>query len=273
MRCHYLSDLHLETQEMATPLPSGDVLVIAGDLAHAACLDEGRRDPYAVKQRDRVKAFVDEALARFAHVLLVAGNHDHYDGVLEETAATLRRALPGVIVLDDDCVEIGGVVVFGSTLWSDFEGGTADSLARARKGAGEFFFVKRRAAANGDGGEAALERFRPEHALEAHRAAIAALKRAHAERGGKPMVVVTHHAPSLKGLNPLHVGNGLDGAYASDLDSLIASLDGVPAWVHGHTHIRKTYRVGDATVYANCRGFDGRDRFARGFKPDTFFEI
>lgn len=37
MRCHYLSDLHLEAQDFGTALPKGEVLIIAGDLCHARC--------------------------------------------------------------------------------------------------------------------------------------------------------------------------------------------------------------------------------------------
>ncbi len=81
MRCHYMSDLHLETQEFPWRLPRGDVLILAGDISHACCLDPARSTPYAVRQRDRVLRLFDDARANFAHVLLVAGNHDHYDGI------------------------------------------------------------------------------------------------------------------------------------------------------------------------------------------------
>jgi len=86
MRCHYLSDLHLEAQAFDIALPKGDMLIIAGDLCHACCFDPIRTDKYSVAQRQRVQRFIDMALANFAHVLLIAGNHDHYDGVFEDTA-------------------------------------------------------------------------------------------------------------------------------------------------------------------------------------------
>src|SRR5262245_12445449 len=122
MRCHYLSDLHLETQDFRPALPKGDVLIIAGDLCHASRLDPARTDRYSVEQRGRVMRCIDAALVSFAHVLLVPGNHDHYDGVFETTPELLRRFLPGVTVLDDSAVEIDGVAFFGATLWTDFAG-------------------------------------------------------------------------------------------------------------------------------------------------------
>jgi Icc-related predicted phosphoesterase len=266
MRCHYMSDLHLEGQEFPWRLPKGDVLILAGDLAHAACLDPARKDPYAMKQRERVLRFIGEAVRNFTHVLLIAGNHDHYDGVFQDTVPTLRRCLPGVTVLDDEMVEIGGVSFFGTTLWSDFEGRKAESLERARRGVGEFFFVKTR-------GSDGLRKFQPADAVAAHERGVAALKTAMAGTAGKPVVVVSHHAPSLKGLNPTHAGNGLDGAYASDLDGLVATFANVPVWVHGHTHIKKTYRIGDTIVRANCRGFEKQGGAVKGFSVAEAFDV
>jgi len=265
-----MSDLHLESQEFPWALPRGDVLIIAGDLCHAACLDPARKDPYAVKQRDRVFRFAEGAVWKFAHVLLIAGNHDHYDGILEATVPTLRRYLPGFTVLDDEAVAIEGVHFFGTTLWSDFEGGDEAAMMRARKGAGEFFFVKTRA---GDTDMGKPTKFQPADALRAHKKALDALQQHLARTGGAKTVVISHHAPSRKGLNPLHMGNGLDGAYASDLDEFVASLEQVPVWVHGHTHIRKTYRIGGTVMRANCRGFEGRDPVARTFSTKESFEL
>ncbi len=80
---------------------------------------------------------------------------------------------------------------------------------------------------------------------------------------------MTHHAPSRAGLNPAFIGNGLDGAYASDLDALVEA-SGAAAWIHGHTHIRRKYRIGSVNVYSNCRGFADKDPSARNFNPGSF---
>lgn len=267
MRCHYLSDLHLESQGFDAMLPKGDVLIIAGDLCHARCLDPGRPDRYSIDQRARVLRFIDGALVRFPHVLLVAGNHEHYDGIFEDTADLLRRHLPGVTVLDNETVEIGGFRFFGSTLWSDFEGRKPEAMNGVRRRMGEFFFVKSR---REDG---TLAKFQPEHVLAAHDAALAALHRSLGEAAGKPTIVITHHAPSRKGHNPRFAGNGLDGAYASDLDGMIEALKAVPVWVHGHTHIARRYRIGRTSVVSNALGFASKGDGARGFSVTASFEL
>jgi len=267
MRCHYLSDLHLESQTFDWRLPNGDVLIVAGDLCHARCLNGGQTDRYAVEQRSRVLRFVDTAVRSFAHVLLVAGNHEPYDGVLEETYALLRAGLPGVAVLDKEAVEIGGVRFFGATLWTNFDGRSLDAMNAVRRRMGEFFFVRTRTGRE----NGTATKFGPEDALREHDAAWAALVRVIAD--GNRTVVITHHAPSRRGLNPKFHGNGLDAAYATSLDAEIATFENVPVWVHGHTHVARTYMIGQTCVRSNALGFAAKGQGAAGFSAKAFFEI
>ena len=270
MRFHYLSDLHLEAQDLPLPFDRGDALIIAGDLCHARIFDAAADDGYAKAQREPVLRFADKARASFAHIVLIPGNHDHYDGVFDDTAAIFRRHLPGFLVLDGESAEIGGVPIFGATLWSDFEGRNPDAMKRAGNGCGEFFFVKRRAI--DEAGAPILARFRPPDALPAFDRDTAALRAFCANASRKRPIIVTHHAPSRAGLNPAFAGNGLDGAYASDLDELVAS-SGAAVWVHGHTHIRRRYRIGGVEIRANCRGFVEKDPGARNFNAKQFFDL
>lgn len=268
MRCHYMSDLHLESQEFRHELPRGDVLIIAGDLCQASALDPARTDPYRAKQRGRVLQFIEASTAAFAHVILVAGNHEHYDGVFEDTVPLLRRHLDGVTVLDNEAITIDGTAFFGTTLWTDLAGRNEVAMEKIRRGMGEYFFTKTRRA--NDTGITDLVKLRPADTLAAHERSLAQLRSLTPSTA--PTVIITHHAPSLQGLNPQHKGNGLDGAFASDLHHLIADLS-VPFWIHGHTHIRKRYHIGNTTLLANCRGFEGKDLSARGFSPAPYFDV
>lgn len=82
MLCHYVSDLHFESQDTALRFPGGDLLIIAGDLCNANRLNPALRDRISIEQRSRVMRFIDGALAGYRRVLLVPGNHDHYEGVI-----------------------------------------------------------------------------------------------------------------------------------------------------------------------------------------------
>jgi hypothetical protein len=89
----------------------------------------------------------------------------------------------------------------------------------------------------------------------------------------RPTVVITHHAPSRLGLNPRFISNPLDPAYASSLDEKIATFENVPVWVHGHTHIAKTYRVGNTMVRSNALGFASRGQAAGSFSVKAHFDF
>lgn len=285
MRCHVVSDLHLEAQA-SIPLPGGDVLIVAGDLCNASAFVAPIERRHAVEQRERVKRFADAAVARYAHVVMIAGNHEHYEGVFEDTIPLLRRHLPGFTILDDEWVEIGGHLFFGGTLWTDFDGRNPVSMEACRRGLGEYFFVRSRARLERETAVVPEEatggllrhaqrasRLQPADTLAAFEKCLSALRSALEVAAGRPMAVITHHAPSRQGLNPRFIGKGLDGAYASDLDGLIAELPNCPFWVHGHTHIQRRYEVGQTRVIVNCRGITARDPAANRFDPTAGFEL
>lgn len=268
MRCHYLSDLHLEAQPFGMALPKGDVLIIAGDLCHARCLDPTRTDRYSIEQRGRVMRVIGEATRKFTHVLLIAGNHEHYDGVFEDTGDLLRRHLPGVTVLDDEAVKIEGVRFVGSTLWTDLAKQSEAEVTAIRKGMGEYFFVKTRA-----GGAEQLAKLRPADTHRVHDAGWKRLRDTVMAEPHRPTVVITHHAPSRLGLNPRFADSPLNPAYASSLDDEITAFENVPVWVHGHTHIAKTYRIGKTVVRSNALGFAAKGGAAPGFTVKACFDI
>ena len=139
-----------------------------------------------------------------------------------------------------------------------------------RRRMGEYFFVKKRSVTSD--GESLLAKFRPEDAADAFDASWLALQRCLATNPSQPKVVITHHAPSRQGINPAFAGNGLDGAYASDLDATIALLDNVPIWVHGHTHIRKAYHRRHAHTDQLPR-FRRQGRKRSDVLPATHFDI
>jgi len=269
VRCHYLSDLHLEAQAFDTALPRGDVLILAGDLCHARCLDPERTDRYSAEQRNRVLRFIERAVANFLHVLIIAGNHEHYDGVFEDTASLLRRHLPGVTVLDDEAITLDGVRFFGATLWTDLSTQTQAELTAVRKGMGEYFFVKARHLEPGQ----PLAKLRPADTHQAHVQAWKRIKASLAAEPNRPTVVITHHAPSCQGLNPRFSGNGLDAAYASNLDDEVQQFENVVAWVHGHTHVARSYRVGRTIIRTNALGFASKGQGAPGFSVKVHFDL
>jgi Icc-related predicted phosphoesterase len=82
-------------------------------------------------------------------------------------------------------------------------------------------------------------------------------------------VVVTHHAPSQRSLNPLY-SDPMAAAYATHLDALVEE-SGVPLWIHGHTHHCVDYRLGRTRVVANQRGYP--DEPVGGFDPGLVLDL
>ncbi len=138
----------------------------------------------------------------------------------EPVGAFLASPEFGITVLDNDCVDLDGVRFFGSTLWSDFEKRSATAMNGVRRRMGEYFFVKKRSTSLD--GEERLAKFRPQDAANAFDTSWSDLQRCLVANPSKPTITITHHAPSRQGTNPAFAGNGLDGAYASDLDATIA---------------------------------------------------
>lgn len=68
-----------------------------------------------------------------------------------------------------------------------------------------------------------------------------------------PTVVITHHALHAQSIAPLYAADWATCGFASQLpDSFFA----VPVvWVHGHTHTRFDYRVGQCRVVCDPRGY------------------
>ena len=216
MRCHYMSDLHLESQGFDWRLPKGDILIVAGDLCHARCLDPARAGQVQHRSAHPCDALHRQARSNFAHVLLVAGNHDHYDGVFDETIGILRQHLPGVTVLDNEHVEIDGVPVLRHDALVGLRG--------SQRGVHEWRSPSlRRVLFRQEAHARCRRRERPREisargCLASLRRVSVGLRSTSGIRERQDNIVISHHAPSLQGMNPQYAGNGMDGAYASDLE-------------------------------------------------------
>lgn len=212
-----LSDLHLETlpypENFRPEPPAFDVLVAAGDIQEG---DPGRA--FAVLRR----------LAGDRPVAFVMGNHEHWNGTVDEDLA-LAKVLAdraGVTLLDGNRVVLAGCRFVGTTLWSDYRlAGALDPDTPT----GEPIDI-----AHDDAGGSHLITIGDAAAL--HRRARAALSARIAEGDAAlPLVVVTHHAPHPDCIAPVQRGTWNAGNSASDLSALTDS-GRVALWVHGHVH-------------------------------------
>ena len=238
MRLWILSDLHLEYADLRSPLaiPEADVCVVAGDLCRAPA---------------NGVHWLARHIAPAMPCIYVAGNHEFYKGAVREGIEDGRKAaeqFPGVHVMENDTVTIGGVRFIGCTLWTDYriEGHQQLAMIHARE-------------RMNDHRQIALQtnpwrRFLPTDAYRLHQDSRRFIEASLAAADG-PTVVVTHHLPLAASIPARFKGDLINAAYASDLSGIIE--EGRPAlWIHGHTHDSCDYVLGNTRVVSNPRGYD-----------------
>lgn len=258
IRIWAFSDLHCDlgpVHKLPDPQPDHDLVIIAGDTCER--LHRGVR--WA-------------ANAGFTKpVIMVAGNHCFYNAVIDaeiDKARAEAAKASGIHVLENDRIdlEIGGKAVraLGATLWTDY---AIDGEARrpiVMSNAYDFMNDHRRIRVAKDGSR----KFRPDDALARHRETVAWLGMQLDEPFDGIRIVVTHHAPSFKSCHPDRMRDGLNGAYMSHLDEMVSRAD---LWVHGHVHQAHDYRIGDARVICNPRGYVGYE--ATGWNPELVIGV
>lgn len=245
-----LSDLHLDTvpypEAFEPTRPDFDVLVAAGDVWEG---DAGR----ALKTVAR--------LAAGRPAVFVMGNHEYWNGHLDEELADARRLAReyGVTLLEGEATGIEGTRFVGATLWADGrlaglertpEALTGEQIDIAHEGGSHLITV-------GD-------------AIEQHRAALAQLEALLALAWDGPTVVVTHHAPHPLCLAMEYRQRWMAGIAASDLSHL-TDRGLVDLWVHGHLHQSvDLVRPGGTRIVCNPAG----DLFSNArFQDDFVVEV
>jgi predicted phosphodiesterase len=240
MQVQIASDLHHEIAPCGSPLsralapaPHADVLVLAGDIHEGSAAIDLYKD-YAIP------------------VLYVHGNHEplhhSYPALIDELEG--RSYGTSVRFLQNDEAVICGTRFLGACLWTDyalFPLQFTDSLEYARRAVTDYRLIR----------NTQDRHFHPEDAIAHQRETLHWLReRLDAPFSGKT-VVITHHCPSGRSIEPRHREHKLAPAYASNLELLVERAD---MWVHGHVHWSVDYQLGRCRVICNPRGRPGRNR-------------
>lgn len=285
MRIGYLSDLHLEFRNRHPSISQhsktaeeqhGDVLLVAGDLVVAVYYQVWRNDEGARSVRKLLDYTNKNLFSKYSKVLYIAGNHEHYNGLFPRTVDLMREYWKGtnVHVMDNDFVDIDGVRIIGSTLWSDFHGGNPLSMENCRVGMNDFRVVYTKDPADltyEERKSAFANRFLPSMALTEHNVAKQYIVEQAKSFDGK-VVVMTHHGPTWASLNKERSDGVIDGGYCSDLSELILDNPNIKYWIHGHTHLNVDYGVGECNILANQCGYAGETSW-KNFNGPKHFEI
>jgi Icc-related predicted phosphoesterase len=231
--------------KLEIPKTDCDVIALVGDI------DTGIRG---------VQWAVEQSNILGVDILYIVGNHEYFKGNIDSINRKVKEVAEGtrVYVLQNDFVDIKGYRFAGATLWTDL------NLFHNRQLASNALrdlmndYKRIRIKENGR-----YKRLHPKDTFKLNQVSLKYLEE-QLSTSPIPTVVLTHHAPSPQSVDELYQNSMDAAAYASDLEAFITRYRPV-AWLHGHTHTCKTYRIGDTLVATNqfgylnvgeCGGFD-----------------
>jgi predicted phosphodiesterase len=267
MRLRVLSDLHIRDHGPPdlpgrASSPPADVVLIAGDVHRGTDAIRWMRATFPGRP-----------------VVYVAGNHESYDAHLDTTLPSLRRAadpLPGtgardpvptgVYLLERDEVVLGDLRILGCTFWTGFqlfEGKRARAIRACRANVDDYRRIHLLRARRA---------LRPRDTARIHQTSVRWLRErlaAPTRPSVRATVVLTHHAPSPRSIDPRYADSLTSAAFVAQQERLVEA-SGAALWVHGHVHASFDYRLGGTRVLANPQGHGDENP---GFRPDLVVEV
>lgn len=263
MKIRIVSDLHSEFEPFHFEPAGEDLFIFAGDIG--ICWT-------GMHLANRTARALD------IPVLYVSGNHEYYRNDHLELNHHTWEDLPKRLsdeadhtsvvekgrttYLEKQCVVYQGVRFIGGTLWTDMAYFGESPLAEmaVRQSMADYHCI--------------WSKFN--HPLtidmvkERHRETLAFFKQKLAEPFDGPTVVISHHTPSQLSVPAEFKHEMLTAGYSSRLEEFI--LDTKPTlWVHGHTHTRFDYILGDTRVICNPRGYVPYE--STGYDPNFIVEV
>lgn len=166
--------------------------------------------------------FISRVCDVFDHVYVVHGNHEYYEAPVGikfskyYNSYVAKCEIQNLTVLDNTRVELEDCVILGTTLWSHVprkaHSIVTQTMTDYRK----------------------IRGFSVEQNNDLHAKAVKFLEEHLTQPSDKPIVVVTHHAPSFHDTSaPEFTGRWTNYAFATDLTSLVSKAN---IWIYGHTH-------------------------------------
>jgi UDP-2,3-diacylglucosamine pyrophosphatase LpxH len=257
MRFQLLSDLHLEFAPLE--LPGGDNLLLSGDITVADYLRPSRTDKDHKKMTARCKEFFFEQCAKYRKVYYIMGNHEHYQGIWNNSADILGNFLVGsnVTFLEKESLWLeDNIALWGGTLWTDMNKNHPMNVYAAKRGMNDYHVIQRDGGISDKTGNHNYYALNPLETMEDHANALVNLTSFLKDNADRKVIVMSHMAPSPRSRHPRYdVNDPLNWAYYSELSEFILNNEQIKVWVHGHTHDSHDYMIGNTRVLCNPRGY------------------
>jgi hypothetical protein len=175
----------------------------------------------------------------------VPGNHEYYKSSPTEVArnlAKLTKALPQVVIPENDTVVLAGQRFIAGTMWF-----RADPTAEPNKRFMHDFSL--------------IQDFEP-WVYEQN----AAFEKVLATRVRADDVVVTHHLPAFESVPERFARSAMNAFFVCDMAPHVRERQ-PKLWIHGHSHDRCDYLLGKTRVVANPLGYPNEVKSLEAFEP------
>ena len=228
MKIQLISDIHTEFHvdggvsfARELPVDDADVLVVAGDFGSVSTL----------------RASLNILCDRVPNVVFVAGNHEVYGSTFDAVDEVLTDledhcTHSNFHPLDGESCIIDGQRFLGATMWYKE---TPSSKMNWKK-MPDYYKI-----------------------MNFHEK-VYGLNTRHVDFLNTEMqegdVVVTHHLPTHKSIDPRFKDSLLNCYFLCDMESLISNVQ-PKLWLHGHTHASCDYKIGETRVVCNPMGYIG----------------
>jgi len=248
MKIFPLSDLHTEFGNPNIIIPGVDVIILAGDVG------VGNKGVKWIKEH-----------IKETPVIYVLGNHEYfgnkYPSLLNKLKESTRNT--NITILENESFEIGNVIFYGCTLWTDYEIFDQSRITGYECEQVMTDFKKIRI-------EPSYSKLKYTNIIRIHKKSLKWLNESLIYNVNKINIIVTHHAPSIKSVPENQKSKIETAAYVSNLEKFIE--DSKPhLWIHGHTHVSSDYKINNCRVICNPYGYP--DERNNKFKDNLIIEV
>lgn len=235
MKIQYASDLHLEFRDNKKFIdsfkdiePSGDILILAGDIMNFCSPD---------------KDFLKWCSINFRDTYYLPGNDEYYGSDISLRSGSFNESLlSNVHLVNNTSIQVEDVNLVFSTLWSNLS-----VLSSLYIGG---FLSDFRAIKSGK------TTFSTNEYNYLHQTALAFIKTEIDNIKGKT-VFVTHHCPTFKAINPKFKDSMFNDGFHTELSDLIDhGAIGPDYWIYGHNHYNvPEFEIGVTKLITNQCGY------------------
>lgn len=167
------------------------------------------------------------------HMFAINGNHDYYHGTFSDAEYHINSR------------EVNGIKIAGATLWTDLS--LFDNWYIYKR-----YLIDARY----------IMDLSYDSMIRTHEAHKKFLFESNAD------IIVSHHCPSIQSVHTKYAGDMGNCCFMTDLTEQILAMKKPPKlWIHGHTHERFDYMIGDTRVICHPRGYKNEQFWYSEYEP------